>query len=604
MMKKTLLLLSAAILTAIITATGCGSKDSGPGSAGQTIASAPPDFDEIQRRAEAFVNSIGMAGGEIVLSTISDPKSFNPITSTEVSTSTFTALMFEGLLTRNGVTLEVEPNIAERWESSDDGIVWTFFIRPGVTWSDGAPLSAYDVEFTFNDLVYNMDIVPNSARDIFSPDKQQIAVKALDSLTVRFTLPFRFAPFLSAMTHEILPKHKYAAAVARKSFPTEMSIKTPPADIVVNGPFLLDSYISSQKVIFKRNPRYWKKDAEGGALPYLDRLVYVIAADQNAEMLKFLQGEIDYFFAKGDDFPKLKRAEAEAGSGFTVHRLGPTTGSSFMVFNQNMTVNEKTGKPYVSGVKLRWFRNDNFRRAIAHVVDKDNMVRIALNGLGYPQLSPMTPAEGYFYNGDVPQYPYDPQKAREILAQEGFEDRNRDGFLEDADGNTLEFSFVTNSTNNVRVKIAEIIRKDLQDIGVKVHFQVLEFNSIVQKIDNPPFEWDCILLGLTGGDEPHFGRNVWHSGGQLHMWYPRQKTPSTDWEARIDTIFNLGAREMDRQKRKVLYDEWQRIAAEKQPFIYTVLQERIECIWAKFGNVNPNMNSGLLHNLEFLYVKK
>jgi len=602
-MKKTLLLLSAGLLIAL-TAAGCGgSKDSGQAA---FTAPAPPDFDEIQRKATAFVNTIGTPGGEIVLSTISDPKSFNPITSTETSTSTFTALMFEGLLTRNGVTLELEPNIAERWETSEDGLTWTFFIRPGVLWSDGAPLSAYDVEFTFNSLIYNKDISPCSARDIFTLEEQALAVKALDSLRVRFTLPFRFAPFLHSLAgQEILPKHRYADAVARKTFSTEMSIKTPAAEIVVNGPFLLDSYLSSQKVVFKKNPKYWKKDAEGNSLPYLDRLVYVIAADQNAEMLKFLQGEIDYFFAKGDDFPKLKRAEA--GAGFTVHRLGPMTGSSFMVFNQNLTPDTtggKAGKTYVSETKLKWFRNDNFRRAIAHVVDKDNMVRIALNGLGYPQLSPMTPAEGYFYNGDVPQYPYDPQKAREILAQEGFEDRNRDGVLEDRDGNALEFSLVTNSGNNVRVKIAEIIRKDLQDIGVKVHFQVLEFNSIIQKLDNPPFDWDCIVLGLTGGDEPHFGRNVWRSGGQLHMWYPRQKSPSTEWEARIDAIYNMAAREMDRAKRKELYDEWQRIAAEKQPFIYTVLQERIECIWDKFGNVNPNMNSGLLHNLEFFYAKK
>ncbi|MDR3020275.1 MAG: ABC transporter substrate-binding protein, partial [Treponema sp.] len=110
----------------------------------------PPDYEEIQRRAEAFAHSIGTPGGEIVLSTISDPKSFNPITSTETSTTYFTALMYEGLVTRNGVTLEMEPNIAERWETSEDGLVWTFFIRPGVKWSDGRPLSAHDVEFTFN----------------------------------------------------------------------------------------------------------------------------------------------------------------------------------------------------------------------------------------------------------------------------------------------------------------------------------------------------------------------------------------------------------------------------------------------------------------------
>jgi len=545
----------------------------------------------------------GNDGNQIVLSTISDPKSFNPITSTETTTSEYTAIMYEGLLRRNGITLEMEPNIAERWETSADGLTWTFFIRPGVLWSDGAPLSAYDVEFTFNDLIYNMEIVPNSSRDTFSPEGKQFVVKALDSTRVEFTLPFPFAPFLHSMGTEILPKHKLADVVAQKAFNTALSINTPPKDMVVNGPFLLDSYLSSQKVVFKKNPLYWKKDSTGKSLPYLDRLIYMVVADQNAEKLTFLRGDIDYFAAKGEDFPELKRVEETSG-GFTVHRLGPNAGSSFAVFNQNMTIDEKTNKTFVDPVKLSWFRNDNFRRAIAHAIDKDNMINIVMNGLGYPQVSPMTPGEGYFYTGDVPTYPYDLQKARELLEREGFK-RDADGekLLRDKKGNVVEFSFITNSGNNVRLKIAEIIRKDLQELGMKVHFQALEFNALIQKLDNPPFDWDCILLGLTGGDEPHFGRNVWHSGGQLHMWYPRQKTPSTPWEARIDTIFNLAARELDRTKRKELYDEWQRIAADKQPFIYTVLSEKIECISNKFGNVTPSMSSGLLHNIEMLYVK-
>jgi peptide/nickel transport system substrate-binding protein len=592
------------VIAAIFAGCGGNNNNSGAGNAAGRPTAAP-SYDEIQQRALSYAYAVGKPGGEIVLSTFSDPKSFNPITSTETSTSEFTALMYEGLLTRNGVTLEMEPNIAERWETSADGLTWTFFIRPGVQWSDGAPLSAYDVEFTFNELIYNMAIVPNSARDIFSPEEKRFVVKALDSARVQFTLPFPFAPFLHSMGHEILPKHKLAGIVAQKAkdFNTALSIATPPKDMVVNGPFLLDSYLSSQKVVFKKNPRYWKKDAEGNSLPYLDRLVYMVVADQNAQLLTFLRGETDYFAAKGEDFPELKRAEA-ANGGFTVHRLGPNSGANFLVFNQNLTVDTTTKRTYVDSVKLSWFRNDNFRRAVAHAIDKENMIRIVMNGLGYPQISPMTPGEGYLYTGDVPVYPYDPQKALEILGQEGFKrDAGGDRLLRDKKGNVVEFSFITNSGNNVRLKIAEIIRKDLQELGIKVHFQALEFNALIQKSDNPPFDWDCILLGLTGGDEPHFGRNVWHSGGQLHMWYPRQKKPSTPWEARIDTIYNLASRELDRTRRKELYGEWQRIAADRQPFIYTVLSERIECISNKFGNVNPTINGSLLHNLEMLYVR-
>ncbi|MCW8965558.1 MAG: ABC transporter substrate-binding protein, partial [Candidatus Pacearchaeota archaeon] len=509
--------------------------------------------------------------------------------------------IYEGLIRSNGVTLLPEPNLAEKWEVSDDGLIWTFSIRPGVQWSDGKPFSAYDVEFTFNDLIYNTAISPNSSRDIFLIEGKKIKIKVIDSLTIKFSLPFPYAPFLRAMSQEILPKHAYRKFVKKGTFPTELSIKTPPNEMVGTGPFLLESYLSSQKVVFKRNPKYWKKDTDGNQLPYIERVVYTIVADQNAELLQFKQGKVDYLSAKGEDFPGLKKDEAT--SNYTVYRLGPRTGSNFLIFNQNRDVDPATKKPYVDETKLSWFTNVKFRRAIAHALDKQNMINIVMNGLGYPQWSPMAPSEGYFFKPDVAQYPYDIQKARELLKEVGFKDSDDDGILEDKNGRMLEFTFVTNSGNVVRGRIAEIIRKDLETLGCKVHFQQLEFNSLIQKVDNPPFEWDAVLLGLTGGVEPHFGKNVWHSSGTLHMWYPRQKKPATPWEAEIDSLFDLGVKIVDTEKRKEIYDQWQKVVAEQLPMIYTVLPERILCVANKFGNLNPSLNGGLLHNLEFLYVK-
>jgi ABC-type transport system substrate-binding protein len=141
-------------------------------SAGET----PVDYAAIQQKAEAFVPSVGKVGGEIILSTFGDPKSFNPITSTETSTSDYTDWMYEGLVKINGVTLKPEPGMAQSWEHSADGLSWTFHIRPGVQWSDGTPFSAYDVEFTFNDLIYNDSINPNSSRDVMSVEGKRFAV--------------------------------------------------------------------------------------------------------------------------------------------------------------------------------------------------------------------------------------------------------------------------------------------------------------------------------------------------------------------------------------------------------------------------------------------
>jgi peptide/nickel transport system substrate-binding protein len=110
-------------------------------------------------------------------------------------------------------------------------------------------------------------------------------------------------------------------------------------------------------------------------------------------------------------------------------------------------------------------------------------------------------------------------------------------------------------------------------------------------------------MGLTGVVDPHFGQNVWLSSGGLHMWYPRQKEPSTPWEAKIDSLFSAGVKELDNEKRKEIYYEWQRIISEQLPLIYTVTPEMIFCISNRFGNINPSLKGGLLHNLEYIYVK-
>ncbi|MDG5814228.1 ABC transporter substrate-binding protein [Chitinispirillales bacterium ANBcel5] len=590
---KSVAIICGAILTVM---SGCAPQQDSDG----MFEAQQIDFLSLQNKAEAFVPEIGTDGGEIVLSTFSDPKSFNPITSTETSTSEFTALMFEGLVSLNAVTLQPEPALAERWEVSEDGRTYTFYMRPGIQWSDGTPISAYDVEFTFNELVFNNDINPNSARDIFIIEGERIEVEALDSVRVECRLPFVFAPFLRTMSQEILPKHKLAQTVEANEFSTALGIQTSASDIVVSGRFKLESYTSGQRVIFRRNPHYWKTDSEGNQLPYLDRVVYQIVSDQNVQLVRFKRGEIDYLTARGEDYPGLKRNEEDGN--YTVYRLGPARGSNFLVFNQNLDTDSQ-GNTYVDESKLQWFRNPNFRRAVSYALDRESMIRIVMNGLGYPQWSPMTPSEGFFFNPDVDKYPFNREKALQILESEGFSDQNGDGILQDKDGNPVEFTFVTNSGNTDRIRIAEIIRRDLQDLGMRVHFQQVEFNSLIQRTNNPPYNWDAILLGLTGGDEPHFGRNVWHSSGTLHMWYPRQSKPSTDWEARIDSIYNEAVQILDPDERKVLYDEWQRIAARKQPFIYTVLPERILCLQNRFGNINPSTNGGILHNLEYIYVK-
>ncbi|MBF0386322.1 MAG: ABC transporter substrate-binding protein [Candidatus Omnitrophica bacterium] len=537
-------------------------------------------------------------GGELVLAITSDPKSFNPILAKETSTTTITGHLFEGLTRLDAFDMTVKPNLASRWQVSADGLTWTFELREGLRWSDGAPLTADDVVFTFNDLIFN-DAVPNSARDIYTIKGQPLQVEKVDALTVRFILPFRFAPFLRSMGQEILPKHVLSPAVKAGRFAFTWGIDAVPGMVVGNGAFVLESYYPGQEVVLRRNPYYWKKSPAGGALPYLDRVRYVIVPSMDVELLKFLEGSIDAYGVRGMDFPLLKPLERKRD--FRIFDLGPDMGASFVVFNQNPGQDQKTGQPFVPPFKLAWFTNRDFRRAVAYSIDKARIIAIVKNGLGYPQYSPESPGSGFFYCDQVRKYDYDPAKARELLGQAGFRDVNGDGILEDFAGHPLEFTLLTNADNTERVDIASIIRRDLENLGVKVNFQLVEFNTLVAKLTST-FDWEVVVLGLTGSTDPHFGQNVWLSSGQLHMWSPRQAAPQTRWEKRIDELFAAGVQELDETRRKAYYDEYQQIVAEEVPMAYTALGARLTAVRNKFGNLQPARFGGVFHNIEELYV--
>lgn len=584
--------LVASLILILALSLGCG------GQGAQKEAQGKAEAEESLSPQKPYVAEVGRPGGRLVMSTISDPKSFNPIVAQETSTTAITGHIFEGLTALDGLTGDVKAQLAESWQVSPDGLVWTITLRDGVKWADGEPFTAEDVVFTFKKLVYNPKI-PTSSRDIFTIDGQEIEVEKIDDLTVRFTLPKPFAPFLRALSQDILPEHLLKDVVAEGRFASHWGVDASPEEVVGTGPFKLKSYLSGQKVILEANPLYWKRDKTGQRLPYLQELLYLIVSNQDVDLLKFQQGELDLYGMRGRDYPILKPGEQKGG--YKVYRLGPAMGSSFLFFNMNTDKRANGGEPFIEEYKLKWFTNVKFRQAVAHALDKEAMIKIVMNGLGYPQHGPMSPSEGFFYTDDVNKYPYDLEKAKKLLREAGFEDRDGDKWLEDEEDHKVEFTLFTNSGNTEREQMAALVRKDLENIGLKVYYTPLQFNTLVSKLDSS-YEYDCILLGLTGGIEPHFGSNVWLSHGHLHMWHPKQKEPATPWEARIDQIFIQGVSEMDSKKRKALYDEWQRIVSDQLPLIFTVLPENLVAIRNTFGNLYPTP-FGVLHNLEEIYLK-
>lgn len=585
--------LMATILAAACIAAACrrpAPPPAPPGAAGQGSGKT-----ETPRE---YIPVVGKRGGQWHNSAISGPKSFNPVVSNETSTGAAVGPIFEGLTTADPVTLMPKPKLAESWQFSEDGLSCTFKLRSGVRWNDGMPFTADDVVFTYEKLYLNPDI-PNPTGDILTIEGKRPKITKIDDLTVRFDLPWKFAPFLRAMSADILPRHKLENLTAQQ-FQHHWGLDTKPSDLVGTGPFKLVSYEPEQRLIYERNPYYWKKDSQGNQLPYLERYVTSIVKDLNVACLKFKGGETDVYSLRPEDFQSLNPIQKEGN--FTIYRLGPGMGCSFVFFNQNTKSSPETGKPYVAPHKQKWFRDVRFRRAVAHALDRETMINNVLFGLATPQYGPMTVSEGFFYNPNVKKYDFDKAKSRALLAEMGLIDRNGDKILEDEQGNKVQFTLLTNVENNIRVALANIIVTDLRDLGMDVVFQPMPFNQIVAKLD-ASFDWECILLGLTGGPEPHFGANIWFSHTLHHMWFPCQEKPSTDWEARIDELFIKGVQELDPEKRRVYYDEWQVIASEQLPLIYTVVQEMIVAVRNRFGNIFPTPYGGVTHNLEEIFVK-
>ncbi|MBF0510824.1 MAG: ABC transporter substrate-binding protein [Candidatus Omnitrophica bacterium] len=539
-------------------------------------------------------------GGSLVEAVSSDPKTFNDIVSTDANSRVITSLLFEGLTTEDPFTLKVIPNLAKSWDVSPDGLRWVFHLRTDVRWFDGVFLSADDVVFTFNDLIYNPDI-PSSCKDVLTIEGKPLTVEKIDDHTVRVILPVKFAPFLRAMGQSILPKHCLMKALRDKKFSFTWGIDTPVEQIIGTGPFQLSEYHPGERLVFKRNPHYWKKSKTQEQLPYLDKIVFLIIQDHQAQLLKFMDGELDAVGISGSDYPLLKPLEASRQ--FHIFEAGAAYDANFVVLNQNPRLNPKTHRPFLDAVKLSWFTNLSFRKALAHAIDKKKIIEILNNGLGLSQDGPMSPGSGFFYTPDVMTYDYDLKKAKEILKQAGFHLSPDGGTLKDPQGHPVEFNFYTaNAASAGREAMSGIIRFDLERLGMKVNLVTVEFNTLVNKLMSS-YDWDMVMIGLTGGVEPHFGQNVWASSGGLHLWNPRQKTPATLWEKRIDEIFNEGAQELDENKRKILYDEFQRIVAEKLPVIYTVLNMDMYAVRDKFGNLKPSVNGGAFHNIEEIYKK-
>ncbi len=544
----------------------------------------------------------GKYGGTFTDGQLADPKTFNIWVATDAGSFGVGRTMADSLIGRNPFTDKYEARLCELPTISNGGKTYTFKLKPGLKWSDGKPITAADVMFTL-DLIFDEKTagIMREGMLVAVPDKKaaggfkQVPVKykKVDDLTIQYDLPVPYAPAMSMLNISPAPRHALYDAWKSGQINTAWSVATPPEKLVSSGAWVMKQYVSGQRVVFERNPNYWKKNRFGQQLPFFERYVQIIVPDTNTMTLKFKSGELDTLNVPAPEYPGVKQDEDKGN--FTLYDLGPSYSTSYLGFNLNP-------KSKIPAWKVRLFNHQKFRQAMSYAINRDLMCVNQFRGLATPAWGYISPANKAFYNPNVPKYPYDPKKAGQLLDEIGAKDSDGDGFR-DFEGHPIAFNIQTNVENAVRKSMGIVITRDLKNIGLNVTFTPLAFAKLIGSLDAPPYDWEAIILGFTGGVEPHDSSNIWSSSGPTHQWHPSQKTPATPWEARVDELFRLGAQELNPAKRKAIYGEWQQIASTQLPLIYTVVPDSLVAIRNRFGNLKPHPQ-GAVWNQDEMFDSK
>jgi len=549
----------------------------------------------------------GVPGGRFVIGALSDAKTFNPLMSNETSSTEVSDRLFTALTRFDNLTQQATPGLARRWEASPDGRTWTWRLRRGARFSDGHPITAEDVLFSFA-VAYD-SLLHQSIYDLLTPYGQKLQVSAPDSYTVVTRSARPHALMLSAVSAlRILPRHVLEPAWRAGRFASAYGVDTRPESLVTSGPWTLKQFVPREKTVLGRN-RYWfGVDARGRRLPYLDELVYVVVPDENALSLRFRAGELDGIDnVKSEECAALIRDQARGG--YVMHDLGPALTSNFIWFNLNTAKRpggrRPVGASYADPVRYAWFADARFRRAVSMAIDRDAIIRSVFFGQAVKNWSLMTEGYRLFFRPRRPVADFDPAGSRRLLAQLGFRDRDGDGVLEDAGGRPVRFTLKTNANSNARMQMANFVRDDLARVGIQCTVAGVDFTTLINNM-REDFDYDAILAGMNGAVPPDPGMcgNFYRSSGLSHFWNIRQPHPETAAEARLDSLFAECLLPRDLAARQRLSSAMDRIIEEQCWVLWLPTMRARLPVRDRFANLQPSiLPHRLLWNIETVFVK-
>jgi peptide/nickel transport system substrate-binding protein len=484
-----------------------------------------------------------------------EPKTLNPLLVADEPSETVRYLTGGVLVRLNRMTQQLEPALATSWKVSGNGSTIRFTLRPNLRFSDGTPFSAEDVAYTVERLMDPALHSPTGDSFRSSDGKVRTQIEGKNQITIAFPAP-------------IVGLDKLFDQVAI------LSAHSPQKELAVLGPYYIAENKAGSYLVLKRNPNYWKHDAAGRQLPYIDSVRLDIQQNRDIEMLRLVRGEIDFINSLNAEYYDKLAAQAP--------HMAFDAGVSFD--SEQMWFNQVPGSP-LPGYKKAWFASTNFRRAISMAINREDLARVVFRGHARPAVSWVSPANKFWFNARLAPHPFDQKAALDLLARDGF--RMKNGALRDREGHAVEFSVITNAGNKARERMATMIQQDLAGIGVRLNVVTLDFPSLIERITRS-FNYEACLLGLVNDDlDPNAQMNVWLSSSENHQWNPSQKTPATAWEAQIDTLMRAQAATLDVNQRKQEVDKVQEIVWREEPFIYLVNKNSLSAVSANLRNVHP-----------------
>jgi peptide/nickel transport system substrate-binding protein len=561
--------------------------------AARFVAAQPAAVEEFL----VTTGEVGRRGGQLTITQRAEPRTLNPVTGTVDSSSRDIVKQTIGdLIHINRETHRTEPSLARSWTVSPDGRRFTLMLRRGIRFSDGDPFDADDVIFSFQ--VYQDEKVASPQRESLRVGGKPIAVRKIDQYSVQLELAEPHAAadrLLDSLA--MLPKHLLEQPYREGRLSEVWAPTAQSSEMAGLGPFRFKEYISGQRVVLERNPHYWKVDRQRNRLPYLDQLIFLIAANEDAQIMRFRAGDADVIARVGpENFAALER-EARSGA-FLMRDLGPGLEYNFLFFNLN-NPGPRTQQAAVAR-KQRWFRQTAFRKAVSSAIDREAIRRLVYRGRATPLAGHVSHGNRLWVNMDLPKPARSLSRARDLMRQAGF--RTTDGVLVDATGQTVEFSILVSAANAVLREIATIVQDDLKQIGIRVHVVPFDFRSMLDRILNT-HDYEAAILTLGGGDIDPIGElNVWMSSGPQHLWHLGQAKPASSWEAEIDQLLRDQVSMLDSRARKRAYDRVQQIVADELPFIFLVSPNVLVGARAGLGNFRPViLEHQVLWNVEELF---